>query len=61
MILFINCYLVFHCVMFFGCFFFFNNYVCVRYIKSSLGNRVATFSLGKSCQFCLPSVSFVSA
>ena len=22
MILFINCYLVFHCVMFFGCFFF---------------------------------------
>ena len=36
-------------------FFSFNNYVNLRYIQLSFGNRTAIF-LGKICQLCLPSV-----
>ena len=54
MILFVNCYVVFHFL-----FFSFNNYVRLRFIQLSLDNRVATF-LGKSCQLCVPINHFVA-
>ena len=41
-------------------FFSFGNRVCLRDVRLSLGDRVATF-LGKSCQLCLPSVHYVAA
>ena len=43
MLLFVNCYVVFPFL-----FFSLNNYVRVRYIQLSFGNKVATF-LGKNC------------
>ena len=53
---FICCYLVFY----FLSVSLINNYVSLRYIQLSLGNKFATF-LGKICQLCLSSVHFGTA
>ena len=47
---------MFYSLMFF---FSFNNYLGLRYIQLSLGNRVVMF-FWKSCQLSLPSVHFVA-
>ena len=52
MAIFVKCSEVFPLLM-----FSFNNYVSLRYMKLSLGNRTATF-LGKGFQLCLPFVLF---
>ena len=54
MVLFVNCFVVFHFLM---CF---NNYVNLRYIQLNLGNIIAAF-LRKGCQDCLSPVYFVTA
>ena len=55
MVLFVNCYVVFHFLM-----FYFKQLCRFKIIQLSFGNRVATI-LAKSSQLCLPSVNFVAA
>ena len=55
-VLFLNCFAVFHFLMFYS----FNNYEGLRYIQFSLSNKVATV-LRNRCQLCLPYVHFVAA
>ena len=55
MVLYIDCYVVFHFLM-----VSLKRYVGLRYIQLSLGNRIATF-LEKNCHLFLSSGNFVAA